>query len=257
MLQEDDERFELSVELTKSERYIILTSTSQVTSESRFLRSDDPTASRAWSKPRRDDIEYSVDHQEDRFLILTNDGATQLQADGGADRRARAAPPGPRSCRSARACGSTSPTCTGTTSCSASAPTGCSVSRCSTARRGELHVVEQPDAAYTAFPGSNPDYDSRVMRFFYTSLTAPWSAVDYDMDTRERTVVKEQPVRGGYDRDDYVTERLWATSPDGVQVPMSIVYRRGLQRDGSHPAAALRLRRLRAARATRCSTPPA
>jgi oligopeptidase B len=101
---------------------------------------------------------------------------------------------------------------------------------------GALHIVEQSDAAYTAFPGSDPNYDSHVMRFFYTSLTAPWSAVDYDMETRERTVVKEQPVRGGYNRDDYVSERLWATSADGVRVPVSVVYRRGLEKDGSHPA---------------------
>src|SRR5260370_40956447 len=74
------------------------------------------------------------------------------------------------------------------------------------------------------------------MRFFYTSLTAPFSAVDYDMRTRERTVVKEQPVGGGYDRTDYVSERLWATAPDGVRVPISVVYRRGLKRDGSSPA---------------------
>jgi oligopeptidase B len=101
---------------------------------------------------------------------------------------------------------------------------------------GDLHVVEQPDAAYTAFPGSDPNYDSAVMRFFYTSLTAPWSAVEYDMRTLTRTVVKEQPVRGGYDRADYVTERVWAQARDGVRVPMSVVYRRGLARDGSSPA---------------------
>jgi len=65
---------------------------------------------------------------------------------------------------------------------------------------GGLHVVDQPDPAYTAFPGSDPNYDSPVMRFYYTSLTDPFSAVDYDMRTRERTIVKEQPVRGGYDR---------------------------------------------------------
>jgi oligopeptidase B len=98
---------------------------------------------------------------------------------------------------------------------------------------GALHVVPQPDAAYTAFPGSSSNYESAVMRFFYTSLTAPWSAVDYDMETHERTVVKEQPVRGGYNRDDYVTERLWAPSPDGVKVPISLVYRRDLHRNGS------------------------
>jgi oligopeptidase B len=91
---------------------------------------------------------------------------------------------------------------------------------------GAIHVVAQPDASYTAFPGADPDYASRVMRFFYTSLNAPWSAVDYDMETRERTVVKEQPVRGGYSREDYVTERTWATARDGVRVPISLVYRR-------------------------------
>jgi oligopeptidase B len=98
---------------------------------------------------------------------------------------------------------------------------------------GGLHVVEQPDVAYTTFPGGSPNYDSTVMRFFYTSLTAPWSAVDYDMQTRERTVVKEQPVRGGYNRDDYTSERLWAPAPDGVSVPISLVYRRDLRRSGS------------------------
>jgi oligopeptidase B len=98
---------------------------------------------------------------------------------------------------------------------------------------GSLHIVEQPDAAYTAFPGASPDYDSHVMRFFYTSLTAPWSAVDYEMQTRERTVVKEQPVRGGYNRDDYVSERLWASAPDGVRAPISLVYRRDMKRKGS------------------------
>jgi oligopeptidase B len=101
---------------------------------------------------------------------------------------------------------------------------------------GGLHIVEQPDPAYTAFPGSSPVYDSPVMRFFYTSLTAPFSAVDYDMRTRERTIVKEQPVRGGYNRADYVTERQWAIAPDGVRVPISIVYRRGLEHHGANPA---------------------
>src|SRR6266571_6882586 len=100
-------------------------------------------------------------------------------------------------------------------------------------RTGMLHVVDQPDSAYTAYPGASPDYESRVMRFFYTSLTAPWSAVDYEMETRTRTIVKEQPVRGGYDREDYATERVWATSHDGVKVPVSLVYRRDLRRQGS------------------------
>ena len=232
VLQEDDEHFELNVELSKSERFIFITNSSQVTSECLFLRSDQPDQEPLLIEPRRDEIEYSVDHQEDRFLIVTNDGATNF--------RLLAAPvssPGRSSWTEVV------PERPGVRLNFIDVHKGYVVlgERSQGLERlevlhstsGGLHVVEQPDAAYTAFPGSSPDYDSSVMRFFYTSLTAPWSAVDYEMDTRQRTIVKEQPVRGGYNREDYVSERLWATAPDEVQVPISLVYRRDLRRDGS------------------------
>jgi len=232
VLQEDDEHFELNVELSKSERFIFITNSSQVTSECLFLRSDQPDQEPLLIEPRRDEIEYSVDHQEDRFLIVTNDGATNF--------RLLAAPvssPGRSSWTEVV------PERPGVRLNFIDVHKGYVVlgERSQGLERlevlhstsGGLHVVEQPDAAYTAFPGSSPDYDSSVMRFFYTSLTAPWSAVDYEMDTRRRTIVKEQPVRGGYNREDYVSERLWATAPDEVQVPISLVYRRDLRRDGS------------------------
>src|SRR5260370_29903732 len=79
VLQEDDERLELSVELTKSGRYLIFTSSSQVTSESRYLRSDEPGGEPVLIEARRQGVEYSVDHHEDRFLILTNDGARNFR----------------------------------------------------------------------------------------------------------------------------------------------------------------------------------
>jgi len=232
VLQEEDERFELGVELSKSERYIFFTSSSQVTSECRFLRSDTPDDEPVVIEQRRPEIEYSVDHQEDRFLILTNDGAINF--------RLMAAPvssPGRSSWTELVAeragvrlnytdvhqhhvvLGQRSD--------------GLQRLEVLDSATGDMHVVEQPDSAYTAFPGSSPDYASRVMRFFYTSLTAPWSAVDYDMQTRVRAIVKEQPVRGGYDRNEYSTERLWATAPDGVRVPISVVYRKALRRDAS------------------------
>jgi len=232
VLQEDDERFELSVESSKSERYIFITSSSQVTSECLFLSADAPEGELVMIEPRRTDIEYSVDHQEDRFLILTNDGATNF--------RLMAAPvssPGRSSWTELV------PERPGVRLNFIDVHRGHVVlgQRSDGLQRlevlhsltGDLHVLDQPDAAYTAFPGSSPDYESRVMRFFYTSLNAPWSAVDYDMDTRERTIVKEQPVRGGYDRKDYDTERVWARSQDGVEVPISLVYRRDLHRKDS------------------------
>jgi oligopeptidase B len=235
VLQEDDERFELGVELTKSERYVVFTSSSQVTSESRFLRSDDPTAEPQLVEPRRHGIEYSIEDQEDRFLIVTNDGARNFRlmaapVDGPARESWIEVVPERPGVRLNFTDVHIKHVVMGER---AEGLQRLEVLDCET---GELHVVDQPDSAYTAFPGGNPIYDSSVMRFFYTSLTAPWSAVDYDMRTRQRTLVKEQPVRGGYDRADYVTERLWATAPDGVQVPISIVHRRGLKRDGSNPA---------------------
>ena len=235
VLQEDDERFELSVELTKSERYIVLTSSSQVTTECRVLPSDEPDGRPQVVEPRRQGIEYTIDHQEDRFLVLTNDGAAEFRL-----MEAPVSSPGRKSWRELV------PERPGVRlnftdvhkqyvvlGQRSDGLQRLEVLDCS---NGNLHVVDQPDAAYTVFPGSSPTYDSAVMRFFYTSLTAPFSAVDYDMRTRERVVVKEQPVRGGYDRDRYITERVWAGAPDGVQVPISIVYRRGLARDGSNPA---------------------
>ena len=235
VLQEDDERFEISVELTKSERFILFSSGSQVTSEWRFLPSDQPEGEPAIVEPRRQGIEYSVDHQEDQFVILTNDGAH--------DFRLMAAPV---SSPGRAAWFEVVPERTGVrinfTDVHAAhivlgqRSDGLQRLEVLDSRTGDLHVVDQPDAAYTAFPGSSPDYASSVMRFFYTSLTAPFSAVDYDMRTRQRTVVKEQPVRGGYDRADYVTERLWATAHDGVRVPISLVYKRGLHRTGANPA---------------------
>src|SRR6266566_5077351 len=190
VMQEDDEHFEIGVELTKSERYIVITSSSQVTSESHFLRSDAPDAQPQLVEARRHEIEYSVDDQEDRFLIVTNDGAH--------DFRLMSAPisnPGRDSW-----------------SVVVSEREGVRlnfidvhVNHVVLGRRsdglqslevldsttGDLHVVEQPDAAYTAYPGSDPT--------------------------------------------EYVTERLWAAAGDGVRVPMSIVYRRGLKLDGSNP----------------------
>jgi oligopeptidase B len=231
-MQENDERFELIVELAKSERFIFITSSSQVTSECLFVRSDEPEGLPVLVEPRRPDIEYSIDHQEDLFLILTNDGATNFRL-----MAAPTASPGRKSWTEVV------PERPGVRLNFTDVHKGHIVlgQRSDGLQRlevldsatGGLHVVEQPDAAYTTFPGGSPNYDSTVMRFFYTSLTAPWSAVDYDMQTRERTVVKEQPVRGGYNRDDYTSERLWAPAPDGVSVPISLVYRRDLRRNGS------------------------
>jgi len=101
---------------------------------------------------------------------------------------------------------------------------------------GEITAIAQPESVSTASPGANHEWDTEVLRFEYSSLITPPSVIDLDLRTGARTVVKQQPVLGGYDPTEWVTERLWAGAPDGTQVPISLVHHRELRRDGSAPA---------------------
>jgi len=100
---------------------------------------------------------------------------------------------------------------------------------------GYSHDVEFPEAAYGVFPGSNPEFDTNTLRFTYTSLVTPNSVFDYRMDTRQRELKKRDEVLGGFDPSLYQVERSYATARDGTRVPISMIYRRGLPRDGSRP----------------------
>ncbi len=100
---------------------------------------------------------------------------------------------------------------------------------------GSEHAVAFPEPAYTLEPSANAEYDARLFRYVYQSLTTPASVYDWDVDARQATLVKRQPVLGGYDPERYATERLFASAPDGVRVPISIVYRRDFARDGTRP----------------------
>ncbi|KPK04283.1 MAG: protease 2, partial [Gemmatimonas sp. SG8_28] len=99
----------------------------------------------------------------------------------------------------------------------------------------EDYYLDFGEPAYAAYPSGNPEMDTRVLRYMYTSLTTPGSVYDFDMATRERTLLKREEVLGGYDPADYVSERVYATARDGARIPVSIVYRSDWERDGSHP----------------------
>ncbi len=100
---------------------------------------------------------------------------------------------------------------------------------------GQSHDVQYPEAAYGVYPGSNPEFDTNTLRFTYSSLVTPNSVFDYRMDTRARELMKRDEVLGGFDPAQYEVERTYATARDGTLVPVSMIYRRGLQRDGSRP----------------------
>ena len=89
---------------------------------------------------------------------------------------------------------------------------------------------------YTASIGNNPDFNSDVLRYSYNSLTTPSSVIDYNFKTKEKEVKKEQEVLGGtFNKDNYTSERIWATARDGQKIPMSVVYKKGLKLDGNNP----------------------
>ena len=83
---------------------------------------------------------------------------------------------------------------------------------------------------------ANPEFQTRLFRFNYQSLTVPATVYDYDVRTRERTLLKRTPVLGGYDPANYASERRWATASDGTKVPISVVYKKGLEKNGKNPA---------------------
>lgn len=97
------------------------------------------------------------------------------------------------------------------------------------------HYVDFGEPAYAANFGANPEYNSSVLRYGYTSLTTPSSIFDYNMGTKEKTLKKQQEVLGGYNPADYTTERLYATAKDGTKVPISLVYKNGFRKDGNAP----------------------
>ncbi len=233
--EEADERFYASVASTRSGEFIAISVNSRVTSEVHLLGADDPTGAVAVVAPRRQGIEYSVDHHGDKLYIVTNDDAVNFRL-----MTAPVATPGREHwveiiphrddvtleradlfARHAvlfeRAHGLRE----------------INVMRLSD---GDRHVVDQPEPVYAASPGPNLEWDTDTLRFTYASLVTPTSAIDYGMDSRERTVVKKEPVLDGYDSSNYVTGRLWARADDGAEVPISYVHRRDVALDGSAPA---------------------
>ncbi len=238
--QEDDDRFYASVGRTRTGRYIIVALGSKITSESWFLDADDADGSPRVVEPRRQGVEYDVDHHHsrehgDRFFVLTNDdGAENFKlmvtpVDQPGRAQWRDVVPHRADVRledvdafaehlvlSERADG---------------------LERIVVRRLADddTHVIAMPDPVYSAGVGANPEFEITTLRFEYTSLVAPVSSYDYGLESRERVLVKRQPVPG-YDPDRYESHRPWATAPDGVRVPISVVHERGIPHDGTAPA---------------------
>jgi len=235
LLEEADERFRVTALRTRSGRFVLVGVTATQTSEWHVIDADDPGA-RPWVlAPRVDGVEYRVEHHGDRFFIVTN-------ADGAVNFKLMAAPVDRASREQWR---DAMPYDAAVKIEHVHAFAGHLVIH---QRRGGLpglrvwdlstgaeHDVDFPEPAYSIWPMGNREFGTTALRFAYSSLVTPWSVFDYDMAERTRALRKEEPVRGGYDRAAYVTERLAATAPDGTAVPISLVYRRDRAADRPAP----------------------
>jgi oligopeptidase B len=237
---EPDDRVFVRAARTRSGNYLFAGSESKLTSEWWFAPADDPDAPLTVVEPRAEGHEYHVTHQviaggDDRFLVVTNrDGATGFEL---------CATPVTSPGRGAWK--TIVPAREGVRLEHVSAFARHAV--CSERRAGleylrvlpvdgEPYDVPFPDPVYTAWLGGNAEYDTTTLRYGYASLVRPVSDFAFDLDTHETTLVKQQPVRGGYDPDAFVTTRVWARADDGTGVPMSIVHRRDVVLDGTAPA---------------------
>jgi oligopeptidase B len=242
ILQEDDERFNLSVGKTKDDVYICVVLESHTTSEWWVVPADDPTVSPRIVQPRRQDIEYSVEHHNGWFVGTTNDGAEDFRVVA-----VPAAGPG----------GDGVPL--------VPHRPGVRIEGVDVFQKwlvigerleGEpvLRVVEIPGTGIAGlaekdllamsnlvpskhhpavtWEGPNPEPSATALRFEQTSLVQPRTASDFDPSTGAVVVRKRQPVLGGYDESRYLTYRIWITAPDGAHIPMSVVHRADLLPDG-------------------------
>jgi oligopeptidase B len=232
--EEGDAAFNVGVYRTRSLQYLVLGSGSLTTSEARFLPAADPRGAWRLVAPRVPEQEYDVEHHGDVLYIRVNDRgrnfrlATAPVTSPGRDSWTEVVPHRPEVMLEGvdafrdhlvlfeREAGLPQVSITDL-------------------RSGATHRIAFPEAAYSAFPEANPEFDTRTFRYGYQSLVTPPSVFDHDMATRATVLLKEHPVLGGYDRTQYATERAFATAPDGVAVPLSIVYRKGLVRDGTAP----------------------
>ncbi len=231
---EKDERYSVGVGTTPSEKYILLRLGSMKTSEVWYLDAKDSTGQFRVIEPRREGVEYSVDHHGDRFFILHNDGALNFTLC-----EAPVAKPGRANWRTVIP--HREDTFLVRLQCFAGhlaisqRENGLQQIRVRRLSDGAEHMVSMPDAAYALSPSANTEFETARLRFEYSSPITPQSVFEYDMETRARTLLKEQPVLGGYDRTRYTVERIQAPAPDGQLVPVTVTYPKGLTRGGKNP----------------------
>ncbi len=238
LFHEADESYFLSLYKTRSDRFVIAHLHSSVTQEVHLIDADDPNGQPRVVQPRVHDMEYSVEHHHDgagneKLFITTN-----WEADNFRVMTAPVDAPGQENWqefiphRPAVYVDGVEAFLDFLVVHEREA--GLVQIRVQDMETGAFHRIEQPEPVYTVGSGENPNFESRVLRYSYTSLVSPPTVFDYALDTRQREMKKQEEVKG-YNPDNYRSERVWATAADGVQVPVSLVYPKHISLDGSNP----------------------
>ncbi|MFC4739905.1 S9 family peptidase [Flavobacterium ponti] len=234
--EEKDDTFNTFVYKEKSKKYLVIGSSSTLTNEYQILESDNPTGKFRYFQKRVRGLEYSISHFGDSFYIVTNkDKATNFKLM------------------------KTNENNTLQENWTEVIPhrketllEGIDIFKdylVVEERTNGLHKIQiRPwngvgayylpfeSETYTAYTTTNPDFDTDILRYGYQSLTTPSSVIDFNMKTKEKKVLKEQEVLGGkFDKNNYTEERVWATAKDGTKIPISLVYRKGMKKDGTNP----------------------
>jgi oligopeptidase B len=233
---EKDDTYDVAVGKEKSKKYILISSSSTLTSEFRILLADKPEGKFTIFQKRKRGLEYSISHYGDSFYIVTNkDKATNFKLM------------------------KTSESATSMENWEdvlghrddvlledidifkdflvvSERSNGLNKIRIMPWDGLREYYLPFESETYTVHPTSNVDFDTDILRYAYQSMATPASIIDFNMKTQEKEVKKEQEVLGGkFDKDNYIEERLWATAKDGTIVPISVVYRKGMKKDGTNP----------------------
>lgn len=232
--EEKDKSNYIGVEKSKNRKYIYIQSQSTMSSETFYIEANKPASAFKSFQPRMKDVIYFVTPLADKFLIHTNQDAKNFKV---------------MECPLDK---------TGVENWKEYIPHRSDVLLESVdefenfivieerknglvqlcvrnLKDGSEHYIDFGEPAYTAYTSSNPEYNTTVVRYGYTSLTTPSSTYDYDMISHKKTLMKQQEVVGGYNVDDYQTERLYATAKDGTKVPISLVYKKTTKKSSSTP----------------------
>lgn len=231
---EKDETFFTGITKTKSKKYLVIYSASTLTKDYQILDADRPLGSFRPFSARERGLEYFISHYKDRFYIVTNDQAPNFRLMETPETRTARGNWTERIPHRKDTLLESVEIFKDYLVLNERAGAN-SHMRIISQSTGAQHYLNFGEPAYTVYPSVNLDFDTEWVRYGYSSLVTPNSTFDYNMRTHEKKLLKEQAVVGGYNKQNYGTERRWAMAQDGTKVPLSIVYKKGIRKDGNNP----------------------